>query len=274
MPKASPSYNLYLLKPLLVREWHIRKNRGLTPKDVTPGSGKKVWWICGQGHEWEAVIYSRSRGSGCPYCSRLRHTGFQNLVSKRSLLKEWHPTRNGTLNPRNLESGYSGKLWWICENGHEWQATMKRRLKGEGCPSCIVIDYQTDGQFYESAENSKLRLFDVVDTWQEDDALGLDFSDHEMDFRKSKRFSHTITGVLEDSITGYLVYAKMRNYSQEGMYFESETAFQPETNVKVKLEKPLNRFSRTSFNAVVKWCHELFGETGSEYMFGLGVEFI
>ena len=275
MPKANSHYNLYLLKPGLAKEWHIRKNLDLTPRDVTPGSGKKVWWICKEGHEWEAVIYSRRRGSGCPFCSKQKNTRFINLASERSLIKEWHSTKNGTLNPRNVKPGYNRKVWWVCENGHEWQATINRRLRDGGCPNCIEISYEIDRHLYGISENfTNSSLFEDVNPQQDDNNLGLHLTDDAMDFRKSKRFNHTTTGLLEDSKTGYLIYAKMKNYSHDGMYFETETAFKPETTVKIELDKPLNRFSGKNFTAIVKWCIELFDEMGSKYMYGLGVKFI
>ena len=58
------------LYPDLVKEWHPTKNGKLTPYDVTPGSGKKVWWKFDQDHEWKVIISSRTRGNGCPYCAR------------------------------------------------------------------------------------------------------------------------------------------------------------------------------------------------------------
>ena len=58
--------------PSLAREWNSRKNTGLTPRDVTRGSERKVWWRCAMGHEWEASICSRVRGAGCPVCRRER----------------------------------------------------------------------------------------------------------------------------------------------------------------------------------------------------------
>ncbi|MBQ03731.1 hypothetical protein CL673_03350 [Candidatus Bathyarchaeota archaeon] len=58
--------------PELAKEWHPIKNGDLTPAQVTPGSGKKVWWRCSRGHEWEAMVKSRTRGTGCPYCYRER----------------------------------------------------------------------------------------------------------------------------------------------------------------------------------------------------------
>jgi hypothetical protein len=57
--------------PLLVKEWHPTKNGELMPNQVTHGSGKKVWWLCSEGHSFESTINHRARKSGkkCPYCS-------------------------------------------------------------------------------------------------------------------------------------------------------------------------------------------------------------
>lgn len=35
----------------LAKQWHPHKNMPLTPNDVSPGSGKKVWWVCSNNHE-------------------------------------------------------------------------------------------------------------------------------------------------------------------------------------------------------------------------------
>ena len=64
--KLSPTYNLTVLYPELAKEWHPTRNGDLTPEEVTPGSDRKVWWRCSQGHEWESTIGSRTRGTGCP----------------------------------------------------------------------------------------------------------------------------------------------------------------------------------------------------------------
>ena len=53
----------------LLREWDAARNGGLTPSDVSFGSHQKVWWQCSKGHSWQAKVYSRSEGSGCPYCT-------------------------------------------------------------------------------------------------------------------------------------------------------------------------------------------------------------
>ena len=72
MAKRTDSYNLEALNPDLAKQRHPTKNGNLKPKDVTPGTQKKVWWTCKKGHEWRAKIYSRNGGNGCPYCSGRR----------------------------------------------------------------------------------------------------------------------------------------------------------------------------------------------------------
>jgi hypothetical protein len=143
MPRASQDYNLYVLKPELIMEWHPTMNTHLRPRDVTPGSGKKVWWLCSDGHEWQAAVYSRSRGSGCPHC----HNGNQMngghlMASDTNLAMQWHPTKNGNLRIWDVDPGSEEKVWWICQDSYEWQATIKSRLKGAGCPRCSAANKQ------------------------------------------------------------------------------------------------------------------------------------
>ena len=59
------------LCPGLMEEWNFQKNVGLNPRQLLPGSGKRAWWKCPRcGHEWEAVIASRTKGHGCPKCAK------------------------------------------------------------------------------------------------------------------------------------------------------------------------------------------------------------
>ena len=62
--------------PKLASEWHPTKNGDLTPEEVTYGKGKKVWWICLEGHEYHATILHRSHGTNCPICNSGRQTSF------------------------------------------------------------------------------------------------------------------------------------------------------------------------------------------------------
>ena len=58
------------------------------PDHVLPGSRRKVWWQCKNGHSWQAVIYSRtgSQNSDCPFCTGYangkRRARYERMLSK------------------------------------------------------------------------------------------------------------------------------------------------------------------------------------------------
>ena len=54
------------------------------------------------------------------------------IENNRELLEEWHPTKNANLTPHNVTYGSKKKVWWICKNGHEWQASICDRKRGRG----------------------------------------------------------------------------------------------------------------------------------------------
>ena len=128
--------------PLVAAEWHPTKNGTLKPEDVTAGSGKKVWWLCSRcGNEWEATVYNRSRGNGCPYCSGRRvipgETDLQTL--RPDIAAEWHPTLNKTLIPLDVSANSHQKVWWLCQKcKEEWLASPNSRSQGHGCPKCSL----------------------------------------------------------------------------------------------------------------------------------------
>jgi hypothetical protein len=124
--------------PKLAKEWHPRKNGTLTPRDVTAGSSKKIWWRCTKGHSWQAAVGIRNKGHGCPYCSGLKPDKHTNLAAVNPLLaREWHPTRNAPLTPRDVTAYSNKRYWWRCKSGHEWQATLSNRNHaGHNCPYC------------------------------------------------------------------------------------------------------------------------------------------
>ena len=51
------------------------------------------------------------------------------------LVSEWSE-RNFPLTPDNITYGSNKRVWWKGSCGHEWQASVKARSKGEGCPIC------------------------------------------------------------------------------------------------------------------------------------------
>jgi hypothetical protein len=278
MPRATPNYNLYVLKPNLVREWHPTKNGRLRPFDITPGSGKKVWWICKRGHEWEAVVYSRSRGSGCPYCNQPSAADNSSLaLSNSSLIMEWHPTANGDITPRDVTGAYPEKVWWLCSEGHEWQATLKSRLKGKGCPVCQkglvknkLHDFRIHSWLKKAAEGHQpvSRITDIIFELDSDDA------EIDKDFRKSRRFKSQGTAIIEIPFSGHWLYAQIRNFSHAGMYVETEVAINPGTKIIIKFDRPFFSAEQKSYTSIIQWCKRLDDGYQSFSQYGLGVKFI
>ena len=161
--------DLGTLRPDLAKEWHPTKNGALRPEDVTVSSNKNVWWYLPYDvpedypvehlrgkhfdFEWKATVNRRDfQNQGCPFLSgRSVWKGFNDLTTANpELAKEWHPTKNGDLTPEDVTVGSYKKVWWYLpydvpedypvkhlRGKHfdfEWQAVVKNRYNGYGCP--------------------------------------------------------------------------------------------------------------------------------------------
>jgi len=158
--------NLQVLYPNLAEEWNFERNGELKPNMVTPGSGKKVWWKCKYGHEWETSIAKRtSRGSECPYCSlRLASPTYSLEVSFPEIAKEWDYEKNGSLKPNMVTPKSGKKVWWKCAHGHEWESSIcNRTLRNHKCPKCprtnkytnLAVDFPEIAQEWNFEKNEK-----------------------------------------------------------------------------------------------------------------------
>jgi hypothetical protein len=138
---AHESTSLAKLFPEVTSEWHPVKNANTLPQNIRPGSDFKAWWICKEGHEWQAAVSHRTspnKPTGCPFCSGRRATTENNLSKLYPrLLLEWDYEKNGALNPEELKPGSNIKVWWKCQNGHEWKTSLNQRTgEGTNCPYC------------------------------------------------------------------------------------------------------------------------------------------
>ena len=148
MPKLTVGVNdLASQHPDIAAEWHPTKNEGLTATDVTRGSGREVWWFrepCG--HEWVAPVHRRTNmKTGCPYCTSTGRKrilpGFNDLATKSPYLaSQWHPTKNGSRRPEATAPTFKGDVWWVCERGHEFQASVVSRYLSDACQVCRMED--------------------------------------------------------------------------------------------------------------------------------------
>lgn len=136
---ATKEYNLLIANPELCKEWDYNKNKK-NPEEYLPNSSKKVFWICfnNSNHKWEAVISDRNNGHNCPYCSgKLPSEDYNLLIINPDLCKEWNYDKN-IKNPEEYTPNSGQKVWWICENGHEWESIIGNRSgnNNRGCPYC------------------------------------------------------------------------------------------------------------------------------------------
>lgn len=140
-------YNdLATTNPELLSEWDFLKNT-ISPYEITAGSEKLIWWICNKGHSYQSYPYNRKKGVGCPYCDGKKVlVGYNDLATTNpEIAKEWNYEKNENLKPTDVTAGSSKKVYWKCNNKHEWKAAIKERNKGQNCPYCsnkkILVGY-------------------------------------------------------------------------------------------------------------------------------------
>jgi len=183
--------------PALANDWHPQLNGRLEPTGISPNSHRSVWWLGECGHEWRVAVSSRARGRSCPFCVGKRVLeGFNDLAfTTPAIAKQWHPSRNGELQPREVTAGSHRSVWWLGECGHEWRAEVKSRALGtNGCAKCAVggfssanpgllyfISHQSHQAFKVGITNTgsktdRLKHFQrlgwrVIQTWESESGL-------------------------------------------------------------------------------------------------------
>lgn len=145
---------------------------GWDPKTVTRGNGDRKKWSCQLGHVWNAVVSSRTLGSGCPYCTNQKVlAGFNDLQTVHPLVAQqadgWDPT---------VVIAGSNKIYrWKCPLGHTWRTRVAARTSGKktGCPSCTKsgFDPNLDGYLY-FLQHEKWEMLQIGITSHPESRLG------------------------------------------------------------------------------------------------------
>ncbi|MCX6210181.1 MAG: zinc-ribbon domain-containing protein [Bacteroidetes bacterium] len=127
--------------PELLKEWDFERNENIDINKFTYGSNVKVWWKCPSNHSYESMIVDRTlNSSGCPYCRGLKVDSTNSLaVLKPDLLEQWDYEKNIEIDPKKIPVGTNQKVWWKCEQGHSWFASVVNRSKAKStkCPYCV-----------------------------------------------------------------------------------------------------------------------------------------
>ena len=115
------------------------KNEGWKAEHLTASSNRKLWWRClNCQSEYEAKVSERIKTKKCAYCSGKRVSALNSLATLNpELAKEWHPAKNGDIQPSQVTVNSNRFFWWQCENGHEWRSSCKtRNIQKSDCPIC------------------------------------------------------------------------------------------------------------------------------------------
>ena len=180
----------------LISEWVGEDVDGnpIEMSDVEHKSTLSVKWRCSVcSNIWATRIINRVKeGSNCHVCvnkaagtlaakSRLERIGndlytwcMNSSTLGALLLSEWtgRDSLGNSVDMKSISVGSNREVFWRCENGHEWVASVLRRTQGHNyCPQCKSLEYwcETHGaygdylrsQFREAISDTSLTLKDI-----------------------------------------------------------------------------------------------------------------
>lgn len=273
LSRISEPRRLSALRPDLAREWHPTKNGNLSPRDITPDSSANVWWLCANGHWWQAAVRDRIHGLTCTLCRERIKQGSQRMADARpELLKEWHPTRNQGVRAREVPSNYKKAVWWLCEHGHEWKAGIPCRISGKGCPVCKNAAPRAVSIKSKAKNSASPPSYLQVDYLSRFDLPGAAVTPRSgQELRKVRRYEHSETVMIENSMSGIVGYAQMRNFSGAGLMLQADYAIGQGDIITIRIGQQLYPSASNAVAAKVVWCRNLDGQSERDDGFGIGL---
>lgn len=173
--------------------WHPTKNGAKDPR-FAPDHDTYIWWACTQKtaclencthvHEWQGSIASHFSKDGdilkgcswcrghCP-CDTKKSRNPRNDVLMEEIMRSWHRTKNGHVDPRTVSGDVL--VWWscicktncldTCTQDHDWQAIISSRFAKDGnpkngCPYC-----SSGGKILCPCKSLQARRPDLVQEW-------------------------------------------------------------------------------------------------------------
>lgn len=124
--------------PQIAAEWDRDLNsRG--PEEFAPGSQRLAYWLCENGHSWSSPICHRTSAArhpaSCQQCKAIAYVAPE-------LARELHPSLNPADTALRVRKGSNDVLFWQCERGHVFTASVAARLRSTypaACDKCRSI---------------------------------------------------------------------------------------------------------------------------------------
>ena len=147
----------------------LSARNNVDPSEVLVSSRVSFWWVCDLGHEFSRSPSSVFKGVWCPFCGGTELLkGFNDLATAApEIAAEWHPTKNNQLTATDVMNGSHRKFWWLCEEGHAYEQSGKKRRAGQGCPTCATTGFSPGkpGYLYLLAKQEfGLQQFGITNT--------------------------------------------------------------------------------------------------------------
>jgi len=131
--KVGKDNNLKALFPKIAKQWDYEKNN-LSPEDVVPGSRRKAYFKCKNGHSYEISIYIKVKLNSCKFCNGTSASEYKNLTHTK-FFKEWDYKKN-KIDPKTVTQSTAKEYWWVCSKKHSWKQAVNIRANNRGCPFC------------------------------------------------------------------------------------------------------------------------------------------
>src|ERR1700687_4068575 len=125
--------SLLKLRPAFAALWDADRNAGLALADLDATHASPTWWRCPSGHSFQRPPVRMLADDACPTCA-LAKTSLTAVAPH--VAAEWHPSKNAVL-ATEVDADHAMNAWWVCPNGHEYQATVRSRARSNRrCPTC------------------------------------------------------------------------------------------------------------------------------------------
>ena len=150
-PPGSP--DISLLSSQLQQQWDVNGNMHLGAVKIKPNSRIRAVWRCnkcpaGQPHIWTAYVYSRIRGTHCPYCSNRMICLHNTLATIAPDVAHYWNYSNNKTTPQQVVAYSHYRAEWQCPICKwEWQAPIFSRTHARaGCPRCSACKHHKNRQ--------------------------------------------------------------------------------------------------------------------------------
>ena len=122
--------------PKLIAFWDHKNNEIRNTNEVTAVLTNSYSWICHRQHTFTKLLKTMVKDQICRYCYSIRET-------HPELLSEWDFNKNYGIEPLEISQGSNKSIWWKCEHGHSWNASLVNRLQdNKRCNVCLSLGFR------------------------------------------------------------------------------------------------------------------------------------